>query len=172
MAHSLSLSHMQNSLNSAFRTKLHLMRLLIVSALIFSFISLSAQTHKFTGTWTKVLTTYEFDFELYLTVDAKNEVKGFFVWKVINYDKYNKSSIEYYADKLGLTAKEYVRGTYNPIRRELIMQGYKKDDPHSIIGIDTYKLEIDESGNIGGTTKANGTWMGIINGQPEEKEAS
>jgi hypothetical protein len=48
------------------------------------------------------------------------------------------------------------------------LKGYKKDDPDHIIGIDTYEIKVDKSGNIGGTTNANGTWLGRINGKQVE----
>ena len=47
-------------------------------------------------------------------------------------------------------------------------KGYKKDDQHSIIGIDTYELTEDKKGNIGGPTNANGSWKGRINGRSVE----
>ena len=82
------------------------------------------------------------------------------------YDEYDDASREYYSDKLGLTAKEYVKGTFDPAKNEYYLTGYKKDDPNLIIGIDTYRLKVDEYENIGGTTKANGSWKGRINSGP------
>jgi len=144
------------------------MRLLILTLLIFSSTASFGQTKTYNGTWTKITTTYAFDFDLILNVNAANQVEGYFIWKAVHYDEFNILSKEYYEDKLGMTAKEYVKGTYNPKEREYLLKGYKKEDPNAIIGIDTYKLQIDENGNIGGTTNANGTWMGKINSKLPE----
>ena len=128
------------------------------------------QTKHFDGTWTKISTTYAFDFDLILKEKVSNQVEGYFIWKVVNYDEYNIQSKEYYENKIGLTGKEYVIGTYNPFEDEYLLKGYKKEDPNAIIGTDIYRLKVDENGNIGGTTNANGTWLGRINAKPHELE--
>ena len=143
------------------------MRLLILALLIFSSTTSFSQTKLYNGTWTKITTTYAFDFDLILNVNEPNHVEGYFIWKVVHYDEYNISSKEYYENKLGMTATEYIRGTYNASEGEYLLKGYKKEDPNSIIGIDTYKLKVDENGNIGGKSKANGTWLGRINAKLE-----
>ena len=146
------------------------MRNLILILLLFSTTTSLCQTKQFNGTWTKITTTYEFDFDLILKVKESNQVEGYFIWKVVHYDEYNISSKQYYENKIGMTAKEYVIGTYNHSEAEYILKGYKKEDPNAIIGMDTYKLKIGENGNIGGTTNANGTWLGRINAKQNELE--
>ena len=92
-------------------------------------------------------------------------MKGVFHWELVNYDENFPASKAYYKEKIGLQAKEYVRGTYNASTKEYILKGYKKDDPHLIIGLDLYRIKEDENGHIGGDTKTEGTWKGRINGQ-------
>ena len=126
---------------------------------------LAAQIKHFTGHWTKIGTTYDFGFDLYIKHTGGNTVEGVFTWEFISYDKNILGSKSYYEEKIGLKAKEFVRGTYDPATKEYYLQGYKKEDPHRIIALDHYKLKEDKNGDIGGDTKAHGTWKGRINGK-------
>ena len=138
---------------------------LLCSSILFQ-IDSSAQTKYFQGNWTKLGTTYDFQFELTLHVARNNQVKGVFHWTFVQYDENFSPSKDYYESKLGLTAKEYVRGTYDPKTKQYILKGYKKDDPHQIIGLDLYRIKEDGTGNnIGGDTRAHHTWQGRINGK-------
>lgn len=127
--------------------------------------SLYSQTQQFDGTWTKVYTTYMFDFELTLKSGDSDSVSGFFIWKVVMYDEQNFMSKVHYQNKIDFTAIEYVKGIYNSTSGECHLKGYKKDDPDNIIALDTYKLKIDQNGEIGGTTNSNGSWLGRIQGK-------
>ena len=133
--------------------------------------ALSSQTQHFQGTWTKLGTTYVFEFDLVLK-HAGNQVEGYFNWKITRLDENELLSKTYYKDKIGLTAKEYVKGTYNPATKEYLLKGYKKDDPNAIIGLDTYRLKVDENGDLGGDTNANGSWKGRINGEEVKGDAT
>jgi hypothetical protein len=127
--------------------------------------NLIAQEKHFQGAWTMIGTTYVFEFDLYLKHDANNNVVGHFDWKVAKFDEHSPSSKDYYQPKIGKTAKEFVRGTFNPATKEYVLKGYKKDDPHMIISTDHYRLKLDENGDIGGDSKAHNTWKGRINGK-------
>lgn len=141
---------------------------LILFVLLFSNITaLNAQNSNYTGSWTKVNTTYVFDFVLSLRITENNQVTGVFNWQVIRADENSESSTTYYTSKIGKTAKEYVRGTYDPVRDIIYIHGYKKEDPDAIIGLDYYKLVVDDEGSIGGTTRTNGSWLGRIHGKLE-----
>ena len=126
---------------------------------------LTAQIKRFTGNWTKIGTTYDFQFDLFIQHTGGNQVKAVFKWQAIAYDVNDPFSIEYYGEKIGLEAKEYVRGTYDKNTQQYILKGYKKDDPHRIIGLDLYRLNVDKNGDIGGDTRAHHTWKGRINGK-------
>ena len=126
---------------------------------------LDAQIKHFKGNWTKLETTYDFKFDLYIQFTSGNQVKGVFHWEVMNYDENLEWSKEYYREKIGDAAKEYVRGTYNPKTKQYILKGYKKDDPNLIIGLDLYRLKENENGDIDGDSKTNNTWKGRVNGK-------
>lgn len=65
--------------------------------------------------------------------------------------------------KLGLGATEYVRGKFLPQARVLRIEGYRKDDPHAVIGLDKYHLVIaDNDLVLGGITWNHGDWCGLI----------
>lgn len=65
--------------------------------------------------------------------------------------------------KLGLSATEYVRGSYDPRARVLRLEGYRKDDPNLVIGLDKYHLVLADSNQVlGGITWDHGTWRGLI----------
>lgn len=133
---------------------------------------LPAQIQQFQGNWTKLGTTYNFEFDLQIRHTDGNAVEGVFHWRVVNYDENEPASKAYYEEKIGLTAKEFVRGTYNPKSGEFLLKGYKKEDPNLIIGIDDYKIKMDENGDIGGDTKAAGTWLGRINGKEVKADSA
>jgi len=61
-----------------------------------------------------------------------------------------------------VTATEYVRGEMKG-EGFLVLNGYQKDDPHNIIGLDQYRLAISDNGKvIGGITANNGSWTGQL----------
>lgn len=122
-----------------------------------------AQIQLFHGTWTRLGTGYVFDFDLKLEHGAGNKVQGFFDWKFVQYDEKDPFSVSYYKDKIGLTAKEYVKGTYDPATKTYHVTGYAKDDPDAIISLDEYLLKVDGNGDLGGETRSQNTWLGRIN---------
>ncbi len=144
---------------------------LLLFALFYSS-SIFSQEHYYEGTWIKLNTTYLFDFELTINHLDNNEVEGYFIWEVIQYDEGSTMSKNHYENRLGTIGKEFVRGTYDATTKNYILKGFKKEDPNQIIGLDTYHIKVDESDNIGGDTKANGSWKGRINGKKVKKEIS
>ncbi len=122
----------------------------------------TCQTQLFHGTWTRLGTQYLFDFDLHLEHGAGGKVTGYFIWKFVQYDENDAFSVNYYQDKIGLTAKEYVSGTWDAATRTYQLKGYEKDDPNAIIALDEYLLKVDENGDLGGDTKSQGTWLGRI----------
>lgn len=123
----------------------------------------NCQTQLFHGTWTRLGTNYIFEFDLHLEHGAGNNVTGFFNWKFIQYDESDAFSVSYYKDKIGLTAKEYLRGTWDAATKTYHLKGYAKDDPNTIIALDEYLLKVDGNGDIGGETSSRNSWLGRIN---------
>ncbi len=67
-----------------------------------------------------------------------------------------------YAASVGLTGTEYVRGE---MRGDgfFVLAGYRKDDPHNIIGLDEYRLALSDNGLVfGGITRDGGAWTGQL----------
>ena len=126
---------------------------------------LTAQIKRFTGNWTKIGTTYDFQFDLFIQHTGGNQVKAVFKWQVVYYDENDPLSVKHYGEKIGLEAKEYLRGTYDAKTQQYILKGYKKEDPHRLIGLDLYRLTVDKKGDIGGDSRAHHTWQGRINGK-------
>jgi hypothetical protein len=57
------------------------------------------------------------------------------------------------AGKIGLTAVEYVQGTYDPNTRIITMSGIRKDDPNDLIILDKYRLSLSsDNSTIAGAT--------------------
>ena len=121
------------------------------------------QTHLYHGTWTRLGTSYLFEFDLHLEQGKGNTVDGYFNWKFVQYDENDTFSVSYYEDKIGMTAKEYVRGTWDDATKTYHLKGYQKDDPNSIIALDEYLLKVDGNGDIEGETKSHDSWLGRIN---------
>jgi hypothetical protein len=98
---------------------------------------------------------HRFDFELFLYPKNDFNLDGHIVWTL------SVSPLLTDRDKIGLSAKEYVSGTINLEKHQLTLVGEHKDDPHSIIGMDTYKLLLSNDGKkLAGTSLYVGTWAG------------
>jgi hypothetical protein len=105
------------------------------------------------GAWTRP--GYVYEAELHMTVSAQNVVDGNIHWTL------RQTPVAGAQSKIGLTGTEYIRGAYLPAARLLRFDGYKKDDPNVILGLDKYRLVLsDDDKVIGGITWANGDWAG------------
>lgn len=110
------------------------------------------------GEWSNEQGHY-YTFVLELEETDAQKIKGAFTWKLI------KSPRDYEQKKLGLTAKEFVEGEYDPETKKLSLTGTSKDDPHWIIGIDVYDLTLSKNKQIlNGKTEHYGDWKGYFYG--------
>lgn len=125
---------------------------------------LHSQSLAIDGTFTQEGSTLQFNFKLTLNEKAENIYSGKFEWTLINADRKDPYSFNYFSNRLGLISIEYVNGKYDSITNSLKLIGYKKDDPFEIIGLDEYNLNIDINGNVTGTSLSNGANSGIIKG--------
>jgi hypothetical protein len=143
-----------------------LLLLVLFSALACA-VACPAQTQSVDGDWRGILTNPAgFIFTAQLTLNAgpacktcaavgDGSIQGKIVWTLRKVPP-NISTI------VGLTGTEFVRGE---IKGEglLVLNGYNKDDPHSIVLLDQYRLAISDNGNvIGGPTRNNGSWTGQL----------
>lgn len=82
-----------------------------------------------------------------------NTIQGAITWKL------ESSSLPAQQSKIGFTGVEFVRGRYDPEARMLFLEGYRKDDPYEVIGLDKYRLEFSENGNsLTGASSNYGEW--------------
>lgn len=118
------------------------------------------------GAWTSP-DRYLFQAEMTLTVANNGSVDGSIKWTLLRSPRGSEQS------KIGLTAMEHVKGTYDSSAKLVTMTGYRKDDPYTIIGVDVYRLLLADRGNaIVGVTSANGTWEGRFSARKVQRELS
>ncbi len=128
-----------------------------------------AQTKNVAGQWRGVWTNqtgFVYSAEMTLetgpgcktcAVSGEGSVRGKIVWTL---KKIGSNATPEYANKVGMTATEYIKGEI-VAGGFLILNGYDKDDPNNVIGIDKYRLAISDDGQvIGGITYNNGPWTG------------
>jgi hypothetical protein len=92
-----------------------------------------------------------------LVVDRSNMVQGEIFWTLRDAQRADMRAV------VGRAAVEYVRGSYDPMSGVLVFEGYAKDDPSNVIGLDGYRLLLSENGNaLAGVTRTGGTWQGVL----------
>lgn len=135
---------------------------LVLAPIAFSQIRVNSvsPTPNLNGTWRGTWTNpkgYVYFAEMHLDVSPDGIINGDIKWTLTN------SPLETDIVKIGLKATEYIKGIYDAQNRMLTFEGYKKDDPDIIIGLDKYKLIFSEDNKvIGGITFNNGNWRGLF----------
>ena len=112
---------------------------------------------KWKGEWSTLSGTL-LDFDLTLEEADTTAIQGNIYWTL------RKSARPDKADKIGLSATEYVRGTYDPATGTLNLKGYNKDDPNGmLVMLDVYKLNIATGGHsLTGHARNGGKWNGNV----------
>jgi hypothetical protein len=96
-----------------------------------------------------------YEAEMTLNVSPAANVEGSIGWTLRASPRPNEAS------KIGMKGIEYVRGKFYPDVGLLILDGYRKDDPNGILGLDKYRLVVSPTGKIlGGITQEHGDWGG------------
>jgi len=113
------------------------------------------------GTWTGRWSTESgtlFDFDLTLTHSGGNSVSGEVKWTMRRTVRPDK------AGKVGLSAIEYVRGSYDPSNGSVNLAGYAKDDPQNVlVMVDTYRLKMSrDDRTLTGAARNGGKWNGRV----------
>jgi hypothetical protein len=129
----------------------------------------SAQTASVAGEWRGIWTSpsgFVFTADLTLSTGpgcntcaaaGDGSIQGQIVWTL---RKVAANASPDYAAKVGLTGTEFVKGEMKG-DGFLVFNGYRKDDPSNIIGLDRYRLALSDDGKvIGGITYDNGPWTG------------
>ena len=95
--------------------------------------------------------------EMRLNAASDGTVEGEINWTL------SMSPREQDVKKIGMTAIEFVKGTYDPANRILSLEGHNKNDPNEVIGLDKYRLILAENGAaLGGITWDHGSWRGLF----------
>jgi len=132
-------------------------RIIILCCLSCLFATGKAQTSYYKGEWTTLNSPELFTGIFRITIDKNNAVSGILVWTYIAIDSSKSDLVDLYKGKKGKKGIEYVQGTYDPANREILFEGYKKDDPFDVIGTDKYTLKLSSDRNVlYGTTYHNG----------------
>jgi hypothetical protein len=105
------------------------------------------------GTWEGG--NFRYEAVMSLNVDGSSNVDGSINWTLRVSPRANEQA------KIGMKGVEYVRGKYYPDSATLVLEGYRKDDPNNILGLDKYRLVISPTGRtMGGLSEHHGTWTG------------
>jgi hypothetical protein len=115
------------------------------------------------GTWSST-DGYVYDAEFRGRLDASGAVEGRLDWTL---RKAPESRTDY-ANKIGSKGVEYVWGVYDDLARSLDLEGYRRDDPKLILGLDRYRLTLSEDfKEIKGATWHHGTWAAAFRMEPK-----
>lgn len=109
------------------------------------------------GPWRGVWLSDTFTYEAEMTLAAApgGKVEGTIRWTLRKSPRANEQN------KLGRTGVEHVRGEFHPAQGLLVVEGYRKDDPDGILGLDRYRLAVGENRQtMAGVTRDHGTWKG------------
>ena len=143
---------------------LKLRTLLILLSLLFiplaSFALGESTPSQIRGTWSGQWSNpggFLFTGVMTLAPTGNRTVEGQINWTL------NRSPRAELQPKQGMTGIEFVRGSYDPVSRVLSLEGYAKNDPNIILGLDKYRMILSENGAaIGGVTWDNGSWRGLF----------
>ena len=92
-----------------------------------------------------------FIFEVHLQELENNKIEGAFYWELSKMPF--PPEPPYSLSDIGKKATEFVRGSYDPLAKTMILNGSKKDDPDTIIGLARYKLTFSKDfGEFNGVT--------------------
>lgn len=95
--------------------------------------------------------------EMKIVQDSENNVNGHIVWTL------RGSPDPQLQKKIHQTAVEHVSGSYDASKRSLTLRGYRKDDPNTIIALDSYRIFLSADGHtLSGETATNGSWEGRL----------
>lgn len=100
---------------------------------------------------------YQFEARMELDVDRSGAVQGRIQWT------WTKSPLPEDKPKLGSRGVEYVWGRYDAGSRLLRIEGYRRDDPKFVLGVDKYRLVlVDDGSTLAGPTENHGTWGALF----------
>jgi hypothetical protein len=144
-------------------------RILLVCGIFLGSLVCSAQAGGVAGEWRGIWTDPTgYVFTVTMTLETglgcktcaaagDGSIRGKIVWML---RKTPANATPELAAKVGMTGTELVKGKRKG-EGLLVLNGYQKDDPNNIIGLDQYRLAISDDGKvIGGITLNYGPWTG------------
>jgi len=146
-------------------------RILLVCGILLGSLVCSAQAGGVAGEWRGIWTDPSgYAFTVTMTLETgpgcktcvaagDGSVRGKIVWTL---RKTPANATPELAAKVGMAGTELVKGERKG-EGLLVLNGYQKDDPNNIIGLDQYRLAISDDGKvIGGITLNYGPWTGQL----------
>lgn len=85
--------------------------------------------------------------------ELNGTVSGQIVWTLRRHTNPEKMN------KMGLTATEYIQGTFDPVSRMVRLRGVRKDDPNSLVILDRYNLSLSQDGQTMSGQSKNGKFL-------------
>lgn len=110
----------------------------------------SSPAGNWTGDWSSKNTTYTATIFL---EETDGVIAGKIDWNLTKTSNSKKSN------KIGSSATEYVKGTYNYQTGKLFLRGYSKDDPSDIIILDKYNLSMSKDNTQLSGKSINGNFI-------------
>ncbi len=102
--------------------------------------------------------------EMQLRVNPGGTVEGEIHWTLVEVPEGRAD----YDGKIGEGGTEFVWGLYDPATRGLAIEGYRRDDPQQVLGLDRYRLLLSaDLSRLQGLTWDHGTWEGKFNLAPK-----
>jgi hypothetical protein len=118
----------------------------------------SSPAGKWSGDWRSTSGAH-LTADVVLVIRESQRVEGEVVWVLRRTVDPSKQS------KIGLSATEFVRGTFDPVARKISFAGFRKDDPYGVLAnLDKYRLTLSSDGNqMTGTSSNFGRWNAHFN---------
>jgi len=137
--------------------------ILLLISFLFSVLSI-AQTNYYKGEWREqgnTTTLFTCIAEINFTSDSI--VAGKIIWTYESIDSSDADALNFYKDKKGLTAIEYVSGIYHLATGDVLLKADSIDDKHEIIAPTIYYLKTGMGKTIlfGTTTTTDDTGAGL-----------
>jgi len=96
---------------------------------------------EWSGVWSEPDSRYDARLTLRSSVDGA--VDGRIQWTL------RSAKRDDYQPKIGQSGVEFVRGSFDPKKRELVLEGYRRDDPNRILGLDRYVFTFQDAKLVG-----------------------
>lgn len=120
------------------------------------------QTTYYKGEWSTSGGTSLYKAVIKLTI-THTVAEAAIYWTYVSCDSSKDDLVKFMEGKQGKSAIEYTNGFTRPVHRDIYLTGKYTYDPHTVIGMDEYRLKLSADGQVlYGKTEAGGTGNGLI----------